>query len=144
MVNIVITLFSSLYCKLYFCISSIFAPISPVLNVYISIERYMSIAYPTKKYFLLKSKIQLAYICVLALFNLLLYVPIGIYFDLISVENQTVCNYVNLFWQETYDYIDLTNRIIIPSLLMIIFLVVGRYDYLSIRFFFDNFFLDTI
>jgi len=98
-----------------------FAPISPVLNVYISIERYISIAYPTKKYFLLKNKIQLAYIIVSTLFNLLLYAPNGIYFDLISVENQTVCNYVNLFWQETYGYIDLTNRIIIPSLLMIIF-----------------------
>ncbi len=106
--NIDITLFSSLYCKLYFCINFMFAPISPVLNVYISIERYISIAYPTKKYFLLKNKIQLAYIIVSTLFNLLLYAPNGIYFDLISVENQTVCNYVNLFWQETYGYIDLT------------------------------------
>jgi hypothetical protein len=119
--NIDITVFSSLYCKIYFYISFIFAPISPILNVYISIERYISIAYPTKKYFLLKNKIQLAYIIVLALFNLLLYVPTGLYFDLVIIENQTICNYVDLFWQETYGYIDLTNRIIIPSVLMITF-----------------------
>jgi len=120
--NIDITTFGSLACKSYWYISYAFATISPMLNVYISIERFISIAYPSKKYILLKDNIQLAYIITLTLFNLGLYVPIGIYFDVITVSNnRTVCDFVDIDWLHTCGYIDLVNRVIIPSLLMIIF-----------------------
>jgi hypothetical protein len=92
-----------------------------MLNVYISIERFISIAYPSKKYILLKDNIQLAYMIILTLFNLGLYVPIGIYFDVLTVYNQTVCDFVDINWLHTCGYIDLINRVIIPSLLMIVF-----------------------
>jgi hypothetical protein len=116
-----ITLFSFLACKLYWYFTYAFATISPMLNVYISIERFISLAYPTRKYILLKDKFQLAYIIALTLFNLGVYMPIGIYFDLVDESNQTVCNFVDHFWLVTYGYLDLINRVIIPSLLMIIF-----------------------
>jgi len=119
--NIDITLFSSLFCKAYFYINFAFASISPFFNVYISIERYISIAYSAKKDFLRKKKIQLSFIIVLVLFNLILYVPIGINFELFIIENYTVCSFVDFFWQETYGYIDLSNRVILPFVLMIIF-----------------------
>jgi hypothetical protein len=119
--NINVTLFSNLACKSYWYFTYAFATISPMLNVYISIERFISLAYPTKKYILLKNKIQSAYIIILTLFNLVLYMPIGIYFDLVDESNQTVCNFVDDFWLVTYGYLDLINRVIIPSLLMIIF-----------------------
>ncbi len=88
-----------------------------MLNVYISIERFISLAYPTRKYILLKGKFQLAYIIALTLFNLGVYMPIGIYFDLVDESNQTVCNFVDDFWLVTYGYLDLINRVIIRSLL---------------------------
>jgi len=47
--NINITTFGSLACKSYWYISYAFATISPMLNVYISIERFISIAYPSLK-----------------------------------------------------------------------------------------------
>ena len=131
--NIDVTLFSSLYCKTYFYINFVFAPISPMLNVYISIERYISIAYLAKKDFLRQKKIQLIYIITIALFNIILYVPIGINYDLVIVENQTVCTYVDTFWQETYGYIDLTNRVIIPFVLMIIFSILIIYTIFTSR-----------
>ena len=71
--NIDIALFSSLICKTYFYINFVFASISPVLNVYISVERYISIAYSVKKDFLRKKKIQLGFSILLVIFNLILY-----------------------------------------------------------------------
>jgi len=131
--NIDVTLFSSLYCKTYVYINFVFSCISPMLNVYISIERYISIAYVAKKDFLRQKKIQLIYIIAIALFNLLLYAPTGIYFDLVIVENQTVCTYVDYFWLETYSYIDLTNRVIIPFVFMIIFSILIIYTIFTSR-----------
>jgi hypothetical protein len=121
--NIDITTFSSLICKTYFYINFAFGSISPFLNVYISVERYISIAYSAKKDFLRKKKIQLRFIIALILFNLILYVPTVIKVELQSaiIENLTVCNFDDYFWQQTYGYIDLSNRVILPFGLMIIF-----------------------
>ncbi len=69
----------------------------------------------------------------IVLFNLILYVPIGIDFDLVIVDNQTVCTYVDSFWQETYSYVDLTNRVIIPFVFMIIFSILIIYTIFTSR-----------
>jgi hypothetical protein len=68
----------------------------------------------------------LAYILAVVVFNLLIYIPVGIYFDLVinaaNESNQTVvCNFVDPYWQNMIGHLDLTNRMILPSLLMIIF-----------------------
>ena len=114
-----------------------FGSISPVLNVYISIERYISIAYSAKKDFLRKKNIQLGFIIVLALFNLTLFAPTVVKVDLIEsfviIENHTVCNFVDFFWQQTYGYIDLTDRVIIPFVLMIIFSILIIYTIFKSR-----------
>jgi hypothetical protein len=130
--NIDITVFSSLICKKYFYINYVFASISPVLNVYISIERYISIAYSAKKDFLRKKKIQLGFSIILVIFNLILYLPTVINFDLVIIENRTAC-IVDFFWQETYGYIDLTNRVILPFVLMIIFSILIIYTIFKSR-----------
>ena len=58
--------------------------------------------------------------------------PIGIYFDLVTVYNQTVCDFVDVYWLNTCGYVNLINRVIIPSLLMIIFsILVIRSIYVS-------------
>jgi hypothetical protein len=118
--NIDIALFSRLICKSYFYINFAFGSISPVLNVYISIERYISIAFSAKKDFLRKKNIQLGFSIILILFNLILYVPTFKAFDLATKENRTFC-VADFIWLETYGYIDLTNRVILPFVLMIIF-----------------------
>jgi hypothetical protein len=120
--NIDFTVDSSLACKSYWYIQYSFATTSPMMQVIISIERFILIAYPIRKQFLIKTRIQLAYIFAIPLFNFFLYIPVGIYFDLVIDENnQTVCNFVHLYWQTTIGYIDLVNRLIVPFLLMIIF-----------------------
>jgi len=131
--SIDITVFSSLICKTFFYVNYAFAPISPIFNVYISIERYISIAYSAKKFYLRKKKNQMGFIIGLVLFNLILYVPIGINFELTIIKNYTVCNFVKYFWQEAYGYIDLTNRVIIPSALMIIFSILIIYTIFTSR-----------
>jgi hypothetical protein len=131
--NVDIALFSSLICKTYFYINYVFASISPVLNVYISIERYISIAYSAKKDFLRKKKIQLGFSIILVIFNLILYLPTVIDFELAIFENQTICGFNNFFWQETYGYIDLTNRVILPFVLMIIFSILIIYTIFKSR-----------
>jgi hypothetical protein len=117
------TVDSSFACKSYWYIQYSFATTSPMMQVIISIERFILIAYPIRKQFLIKTRIQLAYIFAITLFNLLLYIPVGIYFDLINDDekNETVCNFVDSYWQTTIGYIDLVNRLIVPFLLMIIF-----------------------
>jgi len=112
---------SSLTCKSYWYVNYVLGPISPMLNVYISIERYISIFDPKNKYFLLKNQIQFIFIIGLTVFNMLLYAPIGIFLDLVILENQTVCYFIHVYWNDTYGYIDLINRVIIPFILMIIF-----------------------
>jgi len=116
-----VTSFSSLACKSYWYISYAFATISPMLNVYISIERFISIAYPSKREILRKKHIQWAYTIVLTLFNLGLYVPVGLFNDLVIQSNKTACDFIDIYWTHTCGYIDLINRVIVPSLLMIIF-----------------------
>jgi len=119
--NIDITLFSRLSCKTLFYINYAFGSFSPFFNVYISIERYISIAFSAKKDFLRKKKIQLGFSIALVLFNLILYVPAAINFELVIFENQTICNFNDHFWHQTYGFIDLLNRVILPFGLMIIF-----------------------
>ena len=131
--DINITLFSRLSCKTFFYLTYVVASISPVLNVYISIERYISIAHSAKKAFLRKKEIQYGFIIVLTLSNLILYAPTVISFEFSIIENHSVCNYVNFFWQQTYGYIDLTNRVIIPFALMIIFSILINHTVFTSR-----------
>jgi len=124
--NIDITIFSLFSCKSYWYISYVLGPISPMLNVYISIERYISIVYPEKKHILLNNKTQLIYVIALTLFNLALYVPVGLKLNFVNEYNQTVCDYEDWtngvsYWGSIIGYLDLTNHVILPSALLIIF-----------------------
>jgi hypothetical protein len=119
--NIDITLFSRLSCKTLFYINYAFGSFSPFFNVYISIERYISIAFSGKKDFLRKKKIQLGFSIALVLCNLILYVPAVVNFELVIFENHKICNFKDYFWQQTYGFIDLMNRVILTFGLMTIF-----------------------
>lgn len=130
-----ITTMSSIACKLYWYARYSIAFVSPMMNAYISADRFISVAFPTKKFFLQKSNIQFIYISIIVSLNPLIAVIIPMYFDLkdLIVEssvglNQTesvsvVCDFVNLFWQYVSGQVDLISRVIIPSFLMITFSV---------------------
>jgi hypothetical protein len=75
--NIDITIISSLTCKVHWYANYAFATISPMLNVYISIERFISINYQSRRFFLRKKQTQNAYILGIVVFNMLIYSPIG-------------------------------------------------------------------
>ena len=132
--NINITSFSNFACKTYWYLNFALGPISPMLNVYISIERYISVAHSSKKHFLLKKQIQYAFIIAVTMYNLILYIPFSIYEYLFESNqtNQTVCD-MDPYLNYIYNIIDLTNRVIIPFLLMIIFSILIIYSIFSSR-----------
>jgi len=134
--NINITSFSEFACKAYWYLNFALGPISPMLSVYISIERYISIAHLTKKHFLLNKKIQFAFIIAITMFNFILYIPFSIYQYLLVIDyNQTeitLC-YMDPYLNYIYNIIDLINRVILPFLLMIIFSILIIYTIFSSR-----------
>ncbi len=122
-----ITIISRLVCKSYWYINYVFGAVSPMFMVYISFEQFISLAYSNRRYFLLNNKIQLIYIASITLFNILVNLPVLVYFDVVNELNQTICDFVDVNWMSNLGYLDLFNRVCIPILLMIIssFLIVG-------------------
>lgn len=106
--------------------------ISPMLLVYISIERLISIKYPASKV-LREVKTQLIFLSVVIAYNLIFYIPIPIFHNIIVdyKANTTRCDFISneeLFW-----IIDMANLIIIPFLLMIFFSIALIYLTFKLR-----------
>jgi len=136
MFNINVTSMSTAACKTYWYSRYSMAFISPMMNVYSSVERFISITFPQKKLFLQKKSVQYIYIALITVANVLLAINVAIFFDIVYVNTvvngtQTsqiqYCDFANLSWQEISGYIDLVSRVIIPAGLMIIFsfLIIG-------------------
>lgn len=114
---------SSITCKLLnFLIYSIPA-ISPIFLVYISIERFISIGYPTKRKYLQNKRNQLIFVLVVCSYNFIYYIPTITGMDLMvySANDSLVCNYKTYEYQTLLSYMDLINRVFLPFLLMTIF-----------------------
>lgn len=118
---------SNLTCKFYFYMNYSLDPISSMLLVYLSIDRLISIKYPSKKFFFRKYKTQLVYFLLIVAFNLIFYIPIIFYVKIHEspIENSTeiyyFCNFLDdLETQTIILLVDLIVRIVIPFLLMIL------------------------
>lgn len=61
------------FCKFYYYITYGFSTISPMMLLYISIERIVSIKLPSKRFILRKQKYQIFYFLTVLISNLLLY-----------------------------------------------------------------------
>ena len=127
--NIDLTAMSNTACKAYWYARYSMAIISPMMNVYISVERFISITYPARKFFLQKKNVQVVYILVIILLNFLFAVPIALGFELQFVKkagsNQSesivyYCDFGSMYWQNVIGFIDMVTRVIVPSLLMVI------------------------
>lgn len=99
-----------------------------MLLAYISMERFISMKYPIKKYLLRKNNIQLMFLLIIVVVNLILYLPIPILVDiqLIESSNSTEeieknCNFKDRKYQNLINYVDLANRAVLPSIYMFIF-----------------------
>lgn len=109
------------YCKLFNFINYSFSAISPMLLVYISLDRFISIKYLSRRKYLKNNKIQLIFIFALIVFNFIFYIPTIIGTGIVQYnENETIqCNYINTDYQLIISFMDLFNRAIFPFILMI-------------------------
>jgi len=119
-----VTVLSKFSCYMYYYLSYTLASISPMLLVYISVERYISIRYPYKKFTLRKKRYQFYYLICVIIFNFVYYSPYLFSFQFWNTEkNETLlyeCNFVSLERQKILSLMDLLNRVCLPSFLVTI------------------------
>ncbi len=116
-------------CKLYYLYFCGFDAFSPWSLVYISVEKYIAITYPSRRYLLKKKKSQIIYIVVLFVSNVLyrwFYLPFSV--DLIPTiksDNSTTvsCYYLNMEWSDLVNFTDAANCVVVPFFLMSFFSV---------------------
>jgi hypothetical protein len=125
--NIDITILSSLGCKVYNYFNYFLDAFSPWLLVYISIEKFISIVYPEKRFVLRQNLHQFLYLLIIVLFALFYYIPQAFCWDVINVSetiNETEvlqCVYINYELQQVSSYMDVIHRAILPFILMTLF-----------------------
>lgn len=121
-----LTIISKATCKIYWYLNFSIASISPMLLVYISFEKAVSIHKPSKRYFFRKQKTQFIYFLMTISYNFVVYLPILFFF---TIENQsddtsntttTICNIKDEQSRLVAYYFDTSNRVYVPFFLMII------------------------
>ncbi len=124
--NLDVTTFYSLICKLYSFFSYSLSALSPFLIVYISIDRYISIKYPARRFFLRKPKIQHIYFWLVFITSHLYYSPAAFFFVISSesISNSTEAS-PSCFLNNTDSTLlvaimDLAFRVIIPFTMMFV------------------------
>ena len=68
-------------CKLYAFVNLSMAPISPMLMVYISCEKYVSIKYPFRKGLMRRQPTQLCYLIAMVAVSFAYHVPFIFYYQ---------------------------------------------------------------
>ena len=108
--------------------------ISPFMLVYLSVERYISIRFPTRRCILISRRNQLIYFACVFVYCSAYSIIVPFSFDLFEYNqiesNETnsssssthlICDFVSYKAQLTASYLDFANREFIPCLLMILF-----------------------
>ena len=114
-------------CKIYMQYAYIFSSISPMVLVYILVERYLSIKFPVESNFLRNKKTQLVYISMILIFNFFyfLYIPfisdikIEKLENLSYAKNITLCKIVSS--KDISSVLVFLARIFVPLILIVIF-----------------------
>ena len=115
------TIISNLGCKIYQFFNYGLDALSPWCLVYISVEKFISIAYPSKRYILKKKQNQTLFFIILCLFNFFYRLNIPFSAGLMSINNLTICFFDTYENQLIISNMDLVNLILIPFILMILF-----------------------
>lgn len=122
--NYQVTSYTHITCKLNIYFAYSLANISPMILVYISIERLIEIRYPVKRFVLQKSRNQLIYLFCIISFNVIYYTPFA--FEItrkkpIDDPNASeTCMFNNISYDSWLSYMDMVNRVLIPFILMTI------------------------
>jgi len=90
-------LISNLCCKLFFYMANSIKVYCPLILIYISIDRFISIKYYSKRKLLRQKKFQILYLIGFVSFNFLYYMPVVFFYEINvnSSNNISVCTYVS-------------------------------------------------
>ena len=117
------------FCKLFIYADFAFANLSPMLLIYISLERLVAIKYPTKRFILKKKKNILIFCFLVTVFNMFFYVEAMFYFNIetknaTSLSNETysfeTCIIRDAHQVHTLAYMYLVESTLVPYVLMVI------------------------
>lgn len=117
--------YSSLVCKVYTYLTYVLGSLSPMILVYILIERYLSIRYPVESNLLRENKLQIGYLVFMFILNSFYYILAPLYYDiryesdLNATSTKAICNIDNKEQRSTLSYFLFINRILLPFGLMI-------------------------
>jgi hypothetical protein len=115
------TIISSITCKTWNSFSYGLDALSPWCLVYISVDRFISIAFPSKRFIFKRKNTQIIYMIMLILFNIIYHINIPFSIDLLVIDNTTYCSFINNDWQLIDSFMDLVNCALIPFVLMLCF-----------------------
>jgi len=118
-----LTILSKFACRIWMYINYSLATPSVMFLLYLSIDRYISIRIPARRFLLRKRNYQLIYCIFILMINLIYYLPLVYTVGIFTVNNTTVCNYNSVYDQNLISFMDLVNRVCLPTLLIMIFSV---------------------
>ena len=128
--NLDITIFSKSGCKLYLYFNYAVDVNSPFMLIYISAEKYISIAYPAKRRLLTRTKNQFIYFSCIFAYCSAYTLLAPIFSDLVENTQTDLngtnftylsCDFTSFYAQYLTNYLDLINRDLIPRILIICF-----------------------
>jgi hypothetical protein len=115
------TIFSSIGCKIFYYLAYGMGGLSPWCLVYISFERFIVIKYHSKRFVYKKKKIQIIFLILLCIFNILYHINIFFSFDIVNINNSTVCYFNDDQNQIIVANMVLANFFLLPFFLMLLF-----------------------
>jgi len=115
------TIFSSIGCKIFYFLAYGMDALSPWCLVYISFERFIVIKYYDKRFVYKKKHKQIIFLILLCVFNILYHINIIFSFDILNIDNSTICYFNNDKNQIIASFMDLTNLFLLPFLFMLLF-----------------------
>ena len=111
---------SNTSCKLIRYLDFVIGPISSWLLVFISIEKFISIKYPSRKHILRSTKNQIAFFICILIYNSVFYLPVYFYYDLFTVNNSTYCALIGDHQGLIVNTMNFINKIVLPEFLMVL------------------------
>ncbi len=108
-------------CKIFYYLNCLACLPSPWFLVYISIEKCISIVYPTKRLILKKQLYQYIYIFSVYIFSSLFSAYLAVEIDLSQQGNYTICNVEDYTRQLIINWMYSISSVYLPFIAMIIF-----------------------
>lgn len=122
-----VTLISNISCKIWYHFNYSLASVSPWLIVYISVDRWISIKYPARRFFMRNQMNQFIWFLIVVVALQIYYLPVPLFFDLaeVSPANETSlaefqCYYSTEWSGLLISYMDLVIRVIAPFSFMLL------------------------